>query len=71
MRYFIVTGVIKEGRFFGCTNFHLALQCENYPSIQNINKEVHKKGAIIINIIELNKDDYESFLGKVSEVKND
>lgn len=64
MRYFIATGVVKNLPFHQETKFHLALKRGRYPSIQDIDKEVHKNGVIISNIIELNKDDYESFLGK-------
>lgn len=68
MRYFIVTGVIKNLPFHQDTKFHLAIKHNYYPSMQDIDNEVHKNGVIISNIIELNKDDYESFLGKGKKI---
>ena len=58
MRYFIVTGVVQNDNNF----FHTAIRCESYPSEKSLREELFvPTRIIIINIIELNKTDYESF----------
>jgi len=64
-RYFIITGKTKSGWITGGNDFHLALSCKGFPSLQEINKEVDKKGVVISNIIELSESDYYSFLEDV------
>jgi hypothetical protein len=62
MRYFIVSGIIRRGWFTRGREFHMALMCKRYPSLEDINKEVHRNGVVISNIIELNEADYNSFI---------
>lgn len=62
MRYFIVTGIVKNTH--PVTAFHVGLSCESYPSEQFLMKALHPNGIIILNIIELSHAVYCSFLGR-------
>ena len=60
MRYFIACYAFREENGNSGNGFR-QFQQDNYPSFKAIESLANKGMIVITNIIELNKDDYESF----------